>query len=253
MVPGKCIKVIVLYEEAFWLTTEKGRVNQGSKTLDQLFPMHNVFHAQVGQYPALVGLITAQAAVKYSSLSAQERRLSVLFQMHELFCPICQLATVTHSTSTCMPPPSPSSSPALFTCLAYRPVQFVEKDWTVETYSDGCFASLFRPNTFVRSGPHLKTHLYYPSPPPTAVDTIDIDIASPEISLGTDIGASAIARGIQECEWIEELSDALVGSPSPLEPAVYWCSTETAPRYTGYIEGAMLAGEQAAEDILRGL
>jgi monoamine oxidase len=109
---------------------------------------------------------------------------------------------------------------------AYRPLAFVERSWVSEEFSGGCFACLFRPHSFREFGPHLKTSLAYPH---------------------LDLSAGAAGGG----GWQLRCDGHDV--ESTVEKAIVWASTETAPLFSGYMEGALLAGEDAAKRILSSL
>lgn len=130
MIPGQCIKVIVVYSSSFWL--DKG-VICGNNFLCDSFPMHNMFHSLVGPYPAIIGLITASAVIEYGKLTAETRKYRVLNQIDVLF-------NADHSSSE-----------------VYHPLQYIEKNWCTEEFSGGCFACSFSPSTFKTFGPHLRT------------------------------------------------------------------------------------------------
>jgi hypothetical protein len=114
---------------------------------------------------------------------------------------------------------------------ALHPVSFLEKSWLSEEFSGGCFACLFRPHCFCASGPVLKIPLRY----------------------GHDSGAAA---GGADC-WshADPVTETEMegGAEAEGEIAVEWCSTETAPMFCGYMEGALLAGEETAKRILSSL
>jgi monoamine oxidase len=101
---------------------------------------------------------------------------------------------------------------------ALQPITFLEKSWLSEEFSGGCFACLFRPHSFCSSGPALKTPLSY---------------------------------GTTEAEWTHV--DPRLDGNLPGETAIEWASTETAPMFCGYMEGAILAGEETAQRILSSL
>jgi monoamine oxidase len=194
MVPGSVVKVICVYSEAFWLHTDTSEV--GTCSLPSLYPVHNFFHATVEGLPALVGLITGDAAKRHALQSPEERRQSVLDEINFLFTP---------DKSKDQPPP--------------RPIAYVEKDWASEEFSGGCFACLFRPNSFVKSGPHLKTPL----------------------SAQSWSSASSSTNKIHQ------------SFEDDATPIVFFASTETAPLFSGYMEGAILAGEATANEVVNSL
>lgn len=100
---------------------------------------------------------------------------------------------------------------------AFQPVTFIEKSWVLEEYSGGCFACLFRPKVFCEYGPHLRTPLGYP-----------------------------LSSDTHNWTLLTEDDDSSLS----IEPAIEWASTETSQLYSGYMEGALLVGNQIAKRIL---
>jgi monoamine oxidase len=143
MTPGYCMKIIVIYETPFWLgnNCDGNVIIYGTKMISDMFPMHNMFHATVGSYPALVGLVTSSTAIIFSKLSEEERRLRVVSQIDELFFQ-----------------PYNDIDPSVKS-IALSPLAYFEKDWTQEEFSGGCFASSFTPQTFQKYGRFLRTPL----------------------------------------------------------------------------------------------
>mmetsp|Transcript_4952 Transcript_4952/g.7559 ORF Transcript_4952/g.7559 Transcript_4952/m.7559 type:complete len:516 (-) Transcript_4952:181-1728(-) len=142
MVPGCCIKVIIVFESAFWLH----KVAAGTRHVCDLSPIHNLFHSTVGGYPALVGLITANQAKVHSMKTSEERYSAVLEQLYTLYC----------SPSTT----SDSSSPHIAASHP-DPIAYYEKNWSEEDKSDGCFACSFTPGTFITTGLYLRSPVGY--------------------------------------------------------------------------------------------
>lgn len=66
MVGGSCIKVVVAYQQAFWLA-QRERDGARDPHVTLLGPAHNVFHSSAGGLPALVCLITGSHAAGSSA------------------------------------------------------------------------------------------------------------------------------------------------------------------------------------------
>lgn len=160
MVAGRAVKVVVVYREAFWLCDHNSDYNHAcgephihdssgvvSKHFTEIGFIHNLFHTSIPvgnnstaiaavassssdscsntttaiaaeELPGLVGLITGNAAVEFALLSPEQRKESVLRQLWLMY----------------------GRSPA-----ALLPVHYVEKIWSEEEFSGGCFAGVFPP------------------------------------------------------------------------------------------------------------
>lgn len=171
MVAGKAVKVVVVYREAFWLGDhnklnddndahhQEPRIHDSSgdsKHFTEIGFVHNLFHTSVPvrnnssstttttttgstssttaeELPGLVGLITGNAAVEFALLSPERRKDSVLRQLWLMY----------------------GRSPH-----ALLPVHYVEKIWSEEEYSGGCFAGVFPPTGELSA--HGENHLRKP-------------------------------------------------------------------------------------------
>ena len=76
---------------------------------------------------------------------------------------------------------------------ALSPVEYVDQDWTAETWSGGCYGAFAAPGIYAKFGAWLRR---------------------------------------------------------PIGPLL-WAGTETSPRWTGYIDGAIRSGERAADEVLQ--
>ena len=116
MISGRAVKVWVLYRDAFWEAPQPGQ--EGRPALEDCGPVANLFTAAVGALPALVGLVTAQAATDFAALPSDgARRRTVLEQLERYF-----------------------GDPA-----AGDPVDVRVMDWQAEALSGGCFAGVMPP------------------------------------------------------------------------------------------------------------
>ncbi|MFT4396751.1 flavin monoamine oxidase family protein [Gordonia lacunae] len=80
----------------------------------------------------------------------------------------------------------------LFGPAAQEPAEVIERDWSAEEFTRGCYGAVMPPNTWTSVGPALRQHA----------------------------------------------------------GAIYWASAETAQEWMGYMDGAVRAGQQAADDIV---
>ena len=109
LVMGKAIKVIIVFDEAFW----KLSTNKASKRVSEIGIVHNVFDTMVGPWPGLVCLITGNYANEYHEIENFETRRDLVLQ---------QIKSIYSNYS--------------------EPKAYIEKDWIGEQYSGGCFASI---------------------------------------------------------------------------------------------------------------
>jgi monoamine oxidase len=103
---------------------------------------------------------------------------------------------------------------------ASSPLDLVEHPWNAEPWSGGAFTSFVTPGTWTS---HAR-----------------LAAAGPGLDgpIGEDVGAAHGSAGAQ-------------GSPGPAAHGrVLWAGTEVSPRWPGYFEGAIEAGEQAAAAVL---
>ena len=122
---GSIIKTMTFYDRAYW--KENGLSGQ---MLSDVGPIqYSVDDTKPdGSHPALMGFILADRALKYSKLSAEERRDMLAEHYAECFrCPALK-----------------------------HPINYVEKNWMEEEYSGGCYVSNFPPGTLTAFGPVLR-------------------------------------------------------------------------------------------------
>jgi len=160
---GSCIKVLIAYARPFW----RDRLANGFVlNMDSAFtPILDVSPPGAGIY-VLAGFFDGDAALAYTELSPDERRAAILREVADWFGE-----------------------------EALSPLDLVERDWTRERWSQGCYGGYMAPGTLTTYGPALR--------------------------------------------W----------SHGP----IHWAGTETSSRWAGYIEGAILAGERAADEVLAAL
>ena len=109
---GHVIKVFAVYDEDFWT----GR-KTSERLLEDLGPVFNLFPAEVGGDPALVGLITASRAADLAYENNDKIMALVLRQYYEFFGQDIR---------------------------AYRPTYFKSKSWGGDKYSGGCYEAVPR-------------------------------------------------------------------------------------------------------------
>jgi len=121
---GSVIKCVAVYSAPFW----RARGYSGEAVLDR-GPVRIAFDdsPEDGGHGALVGFVLADAARRIGAASAAERRREVLA--------------------------------ALARCFgdeAARPVDYVEKDWSEEPWTRGCYAGLMPPGALTSYGAALR-------------------------------------------------------------------------------------------------
>jgi monoamine oxidase len=160
---GATIKANAIYEEPFW--RDDGLNGQaGSSDLPVSFTFDN---SPPSDTPGvLVGFVEGDRALELGRVSAEERRKVVLDSLVEYF-----------------------GAPAR------EPVEYVDRDWTEEPWTRGCYGGHMPPGVLTRFGPALR---------------------------------------------------------EPVGP-IHWAGTETAARWTGYMEGAVMSGGRAAAEVLEAL
>ncbi|MEZ4442815.1 MAG: flavin monoamine oxidase family protein [Polyangiaceae bacterium] len=158
---GSVIKCIAAYPRPFW--REQGL--SGQAIADE-GPMRAVFDASPKDArPALLmGFFEGAEARRYAEVSAEERRRVALDTFARFFGE-----------------------------EARRPSDYVDRAWSEERFSGGCYTAIFPPGIWTQLG-------------------------------------------------------ACIREP---EGRIHWAGTETASRWNGYIEGAVLSGERAADEVLR--
>jgi monoamine oxidase len=124
LISGHAIKVIVVYNRAFWLDH---RSPCRHRTVVDIGPVHNLFHSKCDGRPALVGLITGLAALQMENFTKEQRRLAVISQIKEMYG------------------------------VTEEPEAYYERVWSHEEFSGGCFAGIYPPDgTLCRLGPYIR-------------------------------------------------------------------------------------------------
>ena len=158
---GSVIKTKTFYEKAFW--RENNLSGQAyAETGPILLCLDDT--KPDGSHPCLVGFVVADKWKPFITLTADERMKAVAKEYAEIFC-----------------------CPQMLT-----PINYVDKDWTEEEYSGGCYVSHFPPGVLTSCG-----------------------------------------------ETLAQSFDKL-----------FFAGTESASSWAGYMEGAILAGERAAREVL---
>lgn len=120
---GSVVKCIVAYERAFWREQGfSGEVVLGSGPLRMMFDDCSAG----GSHPALVAFAVGSAAKAFGALPEAERRAEVL-------------RTIDRAFGTAPPP-----------------VAYVDKDWTADPWSAGCYVGLMPPGLMTRAGEALR-------------------------------------------------------------------------------------------------
>ena len=119
---GSAVKVICVFDNAFWRTADQELSSRLS--VSEVGLISNIFESEVGEQPALICLITGNLARLYSSMDEKaERQARVLAQLKAMY--------LTSRTQQQEP-----------TLLA-----FIEKDWTAEQFSGGGYAAIVGPSS----------------------------------------------------------------------------------------------------------
>ncbi|NWU99195.1 AOFA oxidase, partial [Upupa epops] len=124
---GRVIKCMMYYREAFW---EK-RGSCGSFIIeDEASPIEITLDDTKpdGSYPAIMGFILAEKAVKLVTASVEERKKKI--------CEAYARATGLEE--------------------ALHPVHYEEKNWTREQYSGGCYTAYFPPGVMYAYGSVIR-------------------------------------------------------------------------------------------------
>lgn len=121
---GCVIKVHALYEEPFW--RDEGL---SGRVVSDTGPIRVVFDntPRSGSPGALVSFIEGGDGRRYSGLTMEERRQATIECLTRYFGP-----------------------------KAARPVEYIEKDWSAEEYSRGCYGGVFPAGTLVSVGAALR-------------------------------------------------------------------------------------------------
>ena len=137
---GKCVKLVLVYNHAFWLTrSAHDNAISHSKLLDYFG--HNIFSSSAGGLPALVILITGDAAIRYSALDEATRRSAIFKQLTDMYTSVGDEKNDDDYD------------------VAALPVRYIEKDWSVGEegrWSGGCFAGLLGVGGLVRCGGSVR-------------------------------------------------------------------------------------------------
>ncbi len=157
---GSVIKCMAIYDEPSW----RAAGLSGQATSD-VGPVKVVFDNSPpdGSPGVLLGFLEGNAARALGRVAADERRAVVV-----------------------------ACFARLFGAAAARPVDYVDKDWSAEEFTRGCYGAFLPPNTWTAYGPALR---------------------------------------------------------APIGP-LHWAGAETATRWTGYMDGAVRSGEDAAAAVL---
>ncbi len=127
MVMGSVIKCIVIYEQPFWRKDGwSGEMVCDESPLRMCFDA-TPYHEKHG---ALVGFILGREAVNWSERGEATRRSAILSQLSEFFGP-----------------------------AAMQPVQYIDKDWCADPWSEGCYVALMPPGVMTRLGHLLREPL----------------------------------------------------------------------------------------------
>ena len=124
MPAGSCIKCVARYDKPFW--REDGLSGQVASPAG---PVRVTFdNSEQGKSSGLLmGFLEGDVARHYSSVSAEERRAAVL----DCFA-------------------------RYFGEAARTPLEYVDKDWSSETWTRGCYAALMAPGTWTSGGARLR-------------------------------------------------------------------------------------------------
>ena len=118
LVPGHVVKMVAVFEDAFWLRAS----SPASGHVSELGLVHNLFHSAVDvgggrMMPALVGLATGDAATALQHMAPPARRDAFLAQLARMYS---------------LPAPP-------------REAAFIDRVWPAEEFSRGCFAGVAPP------------------------------------------------------------------------------------------------------------
>lgn len=124
MPAGSCIKCIARYEKPFWRDS-----NLSGQVASPEGPVRVTFdNSEQGKASGLLmGFLEGDMARYYSSVSPGERREAVL-----------------------------DSFARYFGETARNPLEYVDKDWSSEGWTRGCYAALFAPGTWTGGGERLR-------------------------------------------------------------------------------------------------
>jgi monoamine oxidase len=157
---GSVIKCMAVYAEPFWRAA--GLSGQATSDVGPVKVMYDNSPPD-GSPGVLLGFLEGNAARALGRVPADERRAAVVGCFARLFGP-----------------------------AAASPVDYVDKDWSAEEFTRGCYGAFLPPNTWTAYGAALRP---------------------------------------------------------PIGP-LHWGGAETATRWTGYMDGAIRSGEDAAAAVL---
>jgi len=121
---GSVIKVMAVYDEPFW----RGDGLSGQATADS-GPIRVTFDNSPPDSPlgVLLGFVEGQDARQLTLLTDEERRMEVLNAFEHFFGP-----------------------------KAARPEEYIERDWSREEWTRGCYGAHLPPGTWTQYGPTLR-------------------------------------------------------------------------------------------------
>ena len=156
---GAVIKCVAVYRQPFW---RRNWLNGMSISPQDPVSMTFDNSPPDGAVGMLVGFIEGHRAREISALPPVDRRCLVIDHFAKCFGQ-----------------------------EAKNPIDYADKDWSVDVWSGGCYGAHMKPSVWTQLGPQLR-------------------------------------------------------APHGL---VYWAGTETATRWTGYIDGAISSGKRAAQEV----
>ena len=121
---GSCIKCWIAYDRPFW--RDQGLNGLVLNTAAPFTPLMDVTPPDAG-VGLLAGFFDADSAANWTSCTPEERKTAVLEELVSQFGP-----------------------------EAAVPIDFVERDWTAETYSEGCYGAFMGPGTMTRYGSVIR-------------------------------------------------------------------------------------------------
>ena len=142
---GMCVKIIVVYIEAFWEHQSSCNSELHHSMLSSFYA-HNIFSTTVGDCPGLVLLVTGDAAKRLSELDHLTRQDAIFRQLIALYAPADELGQ----------PNNHRNGNMSFEDYVRHPVQFAEKNWCQDEHSGGCFAGILGPQALTKFGNELR-------------------------------------------------------------------------------------------------
>lgn len=124
MLAGRVIKTNVVYDTPFWRAEGfSGQANSDRRLVSTVFDNT----PPEGAPGVLVGFLEGRSADLAASLTPAELRHRIIADLTEYFGP-----------------------------AAANPIDVIEKDWTAEEYTRGCYGAFTTPQTLTRFGPALR-------------------------------------------------------------------------------------------------